>query len=141
MTCIDPYFQNAPGSEITRGYGCDFRADGGATGKVEFRDAYIYDGSGPMATGDGMSLSRVGTCTLNPGVTGKTEMASPLIRCALPDGQMNGYITFVDAYLSSDLPVTAPVNEGPQVNVTADIFIGCLLVLCFIGGWIAGAQR
>lgn len=30
---------------------------------------------------------------------------------------------------------------GGDVNVTADIFIGCLLVLCLIGGWIAGGQR
>lgn len=35
----------------------------------------------------------------------------------------------------------ASSGGGGDVNVTADIFIGCLLVLCLIGGWIAGAQR
>ena len=34
-----------------------------------------------------------------------------------------------------------PSGVGGDVNVTADIFVGCLLVLCFIGGWISGAQR
>ncbi len=43
--------------------------------------------------------------------------------------------------------VAVPDGWGPQIegakdmNVTADIFIGCLLVLCLIGGWIAGGQR
>lgn len=43
--------------------------------------------------------------------------------------------------------VAVPEGWGPQVegakdmNVTADIFIGCLLVICLIGGWIAGGQR
>lgn len=36
---------------------------------------------------------------------------------------------------------SAQSSSGGEVNVTADIFIGCLLVLCLIGGWIAGAQR
>ena len=37
--------------------------------------------------------------------------------------------------------LNAPTGGGADVNVTADIFVGCLLVLCFIGGWISGAQR
>lgn len=35
-----------------------------------------------------------------------------------------------------------PLSDGGKdMNVTPDIFIACLLVLCFIGGWIAGGQR
>lgn len=34
--------------------------------------------------------------------------------------------------------VSAPVNT---MNVTADIFVGAALVLCFALGWISGAQR
>ena len=44
-------------------------------------------------------------------------------------------------YKSMLLALSAPVEGAADVNVTADIFVGCLLVLCFIGGWISGAQR
>ena len=35
----------------------------------------------------------------------------------------------------------APNGGGGDVNVTPDLFFGCLIAVCFIGGWIAGAQR
>ena len=44
------------------------------------------------------------------------------------------YKSFVSA-------LSTPIEGAQDVNVTADIFIGCLLVLCLIGGWIAGGQR
>lgn len=34
-----------------------------------------------------------------------------------------------------------PVATENSVNVSADLFVGAFLVVCFIGGWIAGAQR
>ena len=35
----------------------------------------------------------------------------------------------------------APAEGNKDMNVSADIFLACLMVLCCIGGWIAGAQR
>lgn len=35
----------------------------------------------------------------------------------------------------------ASSGGGGDVNVTPDLFFGCLIAVCFIGGWIAGAQR
>lgn len=35
----------------------------------------------------------------------------------------------------------ASSGGGGDVDVTADLFVGAFLVVCFIGGWIAGAQR
>lgn len=32
-------------------------------------------------------------------------------------------------------------SGGSAVNVSADIFVGALLVVCFVLGWIAGGQR
>lgn len=32
-------------------------------------------------------------------------------------------------------------SGSPTVDVTADIFVGAVLVVCFAVGWIAGAQR
>ena len=67
-----------------------------------------------------------------------------------PDWPENPYVFEVlgtDDWESCMRNVELPPGWGPpveaenSVNVTADIFIGCLLVLCFIGGWIAGGQR
>lgn len=90
------------------------------------------------------TLVRVATCTAQPGPLGKTELSGPAVKCLLPDGVTVGYVTFVDAYLS-DQPITSgsggATGGGAEVNVTADIFVGAVLVLCVALGWIAGGQR
>jgi hypothetical protein len=66
-------------------------------------------------------------------------MRGPSTYCYLADGSP-GYVIFVDAYLSNQ-PVSASASGGDDMNVTADIFVGAVLVLCLALGWIAGAQR
>ncbi|MRW82838.1 hypothetical protein GJ698_01870 [Pseudoduganella sp. FT26W] len=38
-------------------------------------------------------------------------------------------------------PAGSSGTGASNVNVSADIFVGALLVLCFALGWIAGGQR
>ena len=71
-------------------------------------------------------------------------MVGPASRCLLADGS-TGYVTFVDVY-ASDRPLPEALSGTPptgvdDVNVTADIFVGAVLVAVFVLGWIAGAQR
>jgi hypothetical protein len=122
-------------TELSPGMKC-LLPDGVTTGYVTFVDAYLSDQRIDVS----QTLMRVATCTAVAGPFAKTELASPAGRCLQSDGVTLGYVTFVDAYVSNQ-PITAggPVAGGS--NVSSDIFVGAVLVLCFAVGWIAGGQR
>lgn len=89
------------------------------------------------------TAARVATCTGQPGPFGKSEVV-PHVACFLADGT-TGYFTFVDVYVS-DRPLPevltgTPPTGADDLNVSADIFVGAVLVAVFVLGWIAGAQR
>ena len=90
------------------------------------------------------TAARIATCTVQPGPFGKSEMLPQATRCLLADGS-TGYVTFVAAYVS-DRPLSEAITGTPpagvdDMNVSADIFVGAVLVAVFVLGWIAGAQR
>lgn len=82
------------------------------------------------------SLQSVIVC--QPGATVSSVTAGVVAaKCTTWDGQA-GRPVAVQAYL---LDVDPGQASGGDVNVTAEIFFGAVIVLCFALGWIAGGQR